>query len=261
MEAQGGEERAKYGNNLIKEYSKKLTKELGKSYSTTSLKYMRQFYIFTKSQPVVDQLSWSHYCVLMSIKDANEYNYYQSVCIRNNLSKRDLISRIKSKEYERLPEETRKKLKEENLNLETTDLLKNPIIIRNKKNKEYEKLSEKLLKQFILEDLDYFLKELGEGFMYVGNEYKIKIGNTYHYIDLLLFNVKYNSYVVIELKVTNFKAEYISQVQKYMSYIDKNIKEINNSSTVGIIICKKDNKYVIEYVSDSRIKRIEYICE
>ena len=97
--------------------------------------------------------------------------------------------------------------------------------------------------------------------MYVGNEYKIKIGSDYHYIDLLLFNIKFNSYVVIELKVTPFKAEHISQLQKYMNYIDKNLKEINNDRTLGILICKKDNKYVIEYVSDTRIKRIEYICE
>ena len=102
------------------------------------------------------------------------------------------------------------------------------------------------------------MKELGGGFSFIGSEYKIKIGNRYNYIDLLLFNIKYNAYVVVELKVTEFKVEYISQVQKYMNYIDKNIKEINNNNTIGILICKKENKFVIEYCSDKRITVREY---
>lgn len=102
------------------------------------------------------------------------------------------------------------------------------------------------------------MKELGNSFCFIGSEYKIKIGDTYHKIDLLLFNIKCNAYVVVELKVTEFKVEYISQVQKYMNYIDKNIKEINNNQTIGIIICKKENKFVIEYCSDDRISVREY---
>ena len=97
------------------------------------------------------------------------------------------------------------------------------------------------------------MKELGNSFSFIGSEYKIKIGDNYHKIDLLLFNIKYNCYVVVELKVTEFKVEYIAQVQKYMNYIDKNIKEINNNNTIEILICKKENKYVIEYCSDNRI--------
>ena len=97
------------------------------------------------------------------------------------------------------------------------------------------------------------MKELGNSFSFIGSEYKIKIGDNYHKIDLLLFNIKYNCYVVVELKVTEFKVEYIAQVQKYMNYIDKNLKEINNNNTIGILICKKENKFVIEYCSDDRI--------
>ena len=102
------------------------------------------------------------------------------------------------------------------------------------------------------------MKELGTAFSFIGSEYKIKIGDAYHKIDLLLFNIKYNAYVVVELKVTEFKAEYMSQVQKYMNYIDKNIKEISNNNTIGIIICKKENRFVIEYCSDERIIVREY---
>ena len=103
------------------------------------------------------------------------------------------------------------------------------------------------------------MRELGNNFSFIGSEYKIKIGDKYHKIDLLLFNIKYNAYVVVELKVSEFKVEYISQVQKYMNYIDKNIKEISNNSTIGILICKRENKYVIEYCSDERIVVRKYV--
>ena len=136
------------------------------------------------------------------------------------------------------------------------DLVPNPIIIRNKNNIEI--VTEKVLHNLILEDIESFMRELGNSFSFIGSEYKIKIGDRNHYIDLLLFNIKFNCYVVIELKVTGFKVEYISQVQKYMNYIDKNIKEISNNNTMGILICKRENKFVIEYCSDERIVVREY---
>ena len=102
------------------------------------------------------------------------------------------------------------------------------------------------------------MKELGNSFSFIGSEYKIKIGDRNYYIDLLLFNIKYNCYVVVELKVTEFKVEYIAQVQKYMNYIDKNIKEYKNDKTIGIIICRRENKFIIENCSDKRIIVREY---
>ena len=103
-----------------------------------------------------------------------------------------------------------------------------------------------------------FLKELGIGFLYAGSEVKINIGTSFHYIDFLLFNVKFNCYVVVELKITEFKAEYIGQVMKYINYVDKNIKECFNDKTVGVIICRKENKYVMEYCTDNRIFTTTY---
>lgn len=128
--------------------------------------------------------------------------------------------------------------------LEVKDLVPNPILIRNKNNIEI--ITEKVLQNLILEDIESFMKELGNSFCFVGSQYKVKIGDSYHKIDLLLFNIEYNAYVVVELKITEFKVEYISQVQKYMNYIDRNIKKINNN-TIGIIICRKENRFVIEY--------------
>ena len=258
IEAQGGENRAKYGDGLIKEYSERLTKDLGKKYSITSLKYMRMFYIlYEKSPTLSDQLTWSHYKEILKFNDINEINYYISIIESYNLSVRELRERIKNKEYQRLDDNAKLKLinKEE---VNVSDFIKNPIVIKNKYNYDIENISEKMLQRLILEDIPSFLKELGDGFSFIENEYKIKIGDTYNYIDLLLFNIKYNSYVVVELKVTEFKAEYISQVQKYMNYIDKNVKEVSNSSTIGILICKKENRFVIEYCSLDSIVIREY---
>ena len=255
IEAQGGEKRAKYGDNLIKEYSRKLTEELGKRYSVTNLKYMRQFYLLEKSQTLSDQLTWSHYCELLSIDDINEVNYYIKITEKQNLSVRQLREKIKNNEYERLPDETKNKLITNNQS-DINDFIKNPILIKN--NSNYNEISEKILKKLILENLDEFLKELGNGFMYVGNEYKIKIGDRYNYIDLLLFNIEFNCYVVIELKITELKKDHIGQIKTYMNYVDKNIKKIFHDNTIGIIIVKKENKFIMEYCSDKRIFEAKY---
>ena len=244
-----------YGEGIIKEYSKRLTNEFGKGYTMTNLKYFRQFYVFTKSHTVCDQLSWSHYRTLLSLSDENMIEYYIKIAEEQNLSVRELREKIKNNEYERLDEETKNKLKNKE-KLKVPDLVKNPIQIRNTDGNN--EISEKVLQKLILEDIPSFLDELGNGFTFVKNEYKIKVGDRYNYIDLLLFNIEYNCYVVIELKVTELKKEHVGQIQVYMNYIDKNLKNINQNKTIGIIICKKENKYVIEYCSDDRIIAREY---
>ena len=244
-----------YGEGIIKKYSERLTSELGKGYTITNLKLMRQFFVFSKSHTVCDLLTWSHYRTLLTLRDDNKVNFYIKIIIEQNLSVRQLRERIKNKEYERLDDATKEKLiaKEE---ATLADLIKNPIVIKNNNNREI--LSEKALQKLILENISSFLKELGNGFAFVENEYKIKIGNTYNYIDLLLHNYVFNCFVVVELKVTELKKEHIGQIEVYMNYIDKNLREVTQDKTIGIIICKKDNKFIMEYCSDSRILAKEY---
>lgn len=244
-----------YGEGIIKEYSERLTNDLGKGYTETNLKYFRQFYLFLKSHTLCDELSWSHYRTLLSISDENEIEYYILICRQQNLSVRKLQERIKSNEYKRLDEETKNKLitKEEH---NVIDFVKNPIMIRNKNN--YEIISEKILQRLVLEDIELFMKELGNSFSFIASEYKIRLDNTFNYIDLLLFNYEYNCFVVIEFKITELKKEHIGQIQVYMNYIDQNLRKLNQGKTIGIIICKKDNKYVIEFCSDDRIIAREY---
>ena len=241
----------KYGEGIINEYSKKLTLELGKGYNVTNLKRYRQFYILIqKGAPMAHQLSWSYYSELMPLKNINVINYYIKLCETNIISVRQLRERIKSKEYERLSESAKTKLiaNEEPL---LPDLVKNPILI--KKSDKYTEISEKVLQQIILEDIKNFMQELGTGFCFISNEYPIKIGKNYNYIDLLLFIYEYNCFIVVELKVTKLKKEHIGQIEVYMNYIDRNLKKVNQDKTIGIIICKENNEYIIEYCSDKRI--------
>ena len=250
----------KYGEKIIDNYSKKLVVEVGKKYNKRTLFRMRQFYKLIEEQkvsPLATQLTWSHYCELLPLKDTNEINYYIKITTDQCLSKRQLREKIKNREYQRLDNNTKLKL----INKEKIDIgdnIKNPIIIKNKLSIDKENISEKILQRLILEDIPSFLKELGEGYSFIENEYKIKIGNTYNYIDLLLFNIKYNCYVVVELKVTEVKKEHIGQVEVYMNYIDKHIKGINNNKTIGIVVARKDNHYYIEYSSDKRIYTRDY---
>ena len=245
-----------YGEGIIKEYSKRLTNELGKGYSKRNLWLMLKFYeLKEKVQTVSAQLSWSHYCELLQVNSVDKINYYIKITEEQNLSVRELRQRIKNNEYERLDESTKEKLKEKE-KLKLPDLVKNPIQIKNTSGNN--EISEKILQKLILEDMPSFLKELGSGFSFIDNEYKIKMGDRYNYIDLLLYNIKYKCYVVVELKVTELNSNHTGQIQKYMNYIDKNIKNIDDNKTVGIIICKKENRYVIEYCSDDRIISREY---
>ena len=247
-----------YGENIIKEYSLKLINEVGKKFNERTLRRIRQYYrVFCnkKWSPMATKLSWSHYTELLSIKDERKLNYYINISIKNSLSKRQLREKIKTNEYERLDEKTKSKLIN-NEEYYVTDFVKNPILIKN--NFNYKEISEKVLKKLILENIESFMNELGNSFCFVGSEYKIKIGDRYNYIDLLLFNIEYNCYVVIELKVTELKKEHVGQIQVYMNYIDNNLKKLSQDSTIGIIICKKDNNYIIEYCSDDRIIAREY---
>ena len=217
---------------------------------------MRQFYlVVSKSATVSHLLTWSHYVELLPLDNINEINYYTKITEQQNLSVRQLRERIKNQEYERLDGKTKEKLIN-NEEPKVNDLIKNPILIKN--TYDYKEISEKILQKLILEDIENFMKELGVGFCYIESEYKIKLGDRYNYIDLLLYNINYNCYVVIELKVTELKKEHIGQIETYMNYIDKNIKRIEQDKTIGIIICKKDNKFIMEYCSDDRIYQRVY---
>ena len=252
VEAQGGEERAKYGNGLIKEYSKRLTSELGKGYSIQNLKNMRRFYLVVeKRQSLIVQfkslnISWTFIIKLLKLNDVNELLYYINCINKMNLTTRELDSKLKSKEYERLDSKIKEKLvKQEEVSVK--DKIPDPIVLEGLEYKE--KLTEKVVQKWIDENPASFCKSLGEGYSYIESQYKIKIGSNYNYIDILLFNYISNSFVVVEIKVTELKKEHIGQIQTYMNYVDVNLRKEFHNKTTGVLLVRKNDKWLIKYIN------------
>lgn len=254
IEAQGGEKRAKYGDKLIKEWSLELSKEYGNNYSYRNLNYMRKFYMYFKKVNTLcsqSTLSWSHYKYLLKFDNENERNYYINRCIENNLSVRGLINEIKTDSFNRLSYADKKNIKliseRQNGELRIEDMLHDPIIINIV---EEGKLSEKILKKYILKELEKVFLELGTGFTFVGSEYKVTYNDKNYFMDLLFFNYKLNRFMVCELKKNEVTAKDIGQTLNYMKVIDKTLKESYHNKTIGIVISRKNNKLLLEYVSD-----------
>ena len=255
-EAQNGSKRAKYGESLIKNWSQKLSKLYGTNYSYTNLKYMRQFYLsFPISHSLRDQLTWTHYRILLSIKNESERNYYTNQVVLNNLSTRELEEVIKSKAYDRLSYADKENIKLIDSNNSTSltieDMIKDPILI--KINKHVNKLDEKALHKYIIAMLENKFLELGMGFTLAGHEYKIKEDNHTFKIDLLFFNVELNAYIVVELKIREALPKDIGQLEFYTHLIDKHLKKNNHNKTIGLLIVKKKDKYIIEYTTNKDI--------
>ena len=262
VEAQGGEERAKYGNGLIKEYSKRLTSELGKGYSIQNLKNMRRFYLVVeKRQSLIVQfkslnISWTFIIKLLKLNDVNELLYYINYINKMNLTTRELDLKLKSKEYERLDSKIKEKLmKQEEVSVK--DKMPDPIVLEGLEYKE--KLTEKIVQKWIDENPASFCEALGEGYTYVKSQYKIKIGSNYNYIDILLFNYISNSFVVVEIKVTELKKEHIGQIETYMNYVDANLKKEFHNKTTGVLLVRENNKWLIKYINNNDIVVREFI--
>ena len=264
VEAQGGEERAKYGDGLIQEYSKRLTSELGKGYSTRMLKRMRLFYLLIqKGTPLAAQFknintTWSNVCEIMQLKNIAEMKYYLDLSNKLCLTKRELRLRIKSGEYNRLPLEIKEKLKTSEV-ISPNKKIPSPVVLQNLKiNGE---LSEKMVQKWIDENPTLFCESLGDGYTYVKSQYKIKIGANYNYIDVLLFNAVDLNYVVVEIKVTELKKEYIGQIQTYMNYIDINLRKEFHNKTTGVLLVRKNDKWLIKYVNSDNITIRNFVTD
>ena len=257
VEAQGGEKRAKYGNELIKKWSVKLTEIYGKGYNYTNLFRFRKFYLCFPILAAARQvLSWTHYKKLLPIKDENKRNYYVNLCLKNNLSERELTREIKANAYERLVDKPDKIDIIAPTKYSITTDMKNPIIIpiKNEVANEYD------LELNILANLDFFFKQLGNGFLYAGHQYKISDGKN-NYIDILLFNYKLNAFIVVELKMRSLKKEDKAQMEFYMKLVDEQVKESYHNKTIGIIITKESNEFIVNFVRQEDIIPLSFLME
>ena len=262
VEAQGGEKRAKYGDGLIKEWGCKLSLKYGKNYDKSNLSKMRKLYtIFPIVDTLCPQLSWSHYRYILPLKNPNERNYYISQVILNNLSVRDLRREIKNKSFDRLSYADKNNIKiisdTKETSLSIKDMIKDLIILKSTISPK--EINERVIHKYIISLLENKFLELGTGFALVGHEYKIIVGNNTYHIDLLFFNTELNSYVVVEVKTRSSRAQDIGQLEFYVRYVEKNIKKPYHNNTIGILIVKKNNTYVIEYTTSPDIYITTYV--
>ena len=245
-----------YGEGIVKKYAKELTVEFGKGYTFTELTRMKQFYdLSQKVAPVGQLLTWSHYKLLLPLKNVEEIKYYISITKRDNLSKRALAERIKSNEYGRLSTETKESL----LNKEELSIIQSvPSSIVLVPNKSYKVYTEKILQEIIFENIKDFMHQLGGGYAFIGREYKLNIGDKKNYIDYLFYNVVDSRYCVVEIKAREYKKSDYGQIKTYMNYIDEHLKNITQNSTIGIIITKSVNKFEAHYVKDNQVTIVEF---
>lgn len=257
VEAQGGKDKAKYGNELLKKWAEKLIKEYGKGYDYSNLRRFRQFFLeFPNCGALRHNLSWTIIRTILPIKDENKRNYYINLCITNNLSKRELEREIKNNSYERLEHKPDKidiivPSKVQSI----TDNFMNPILL---KLKDKEVKNELDLEKLIYSQLSYVFLQLGNGFTWVGNQYKVSDGNNNYFIDMLLYNYKYNCFVVVEIKCRKLKKEDKGQVEFYMKLVDEYVKELSNNPTIGIIITKEQDKFVANFVRSEKLIPLTY---
>ena len=200
-------------------------------------------------------LSWSVMVELFSLKNEGERVYYINQVILNNLSVRELRELIKSKAYDRLSFKDKENIKlienNNNVNLTIENMIKDPILIKVDSN--INRLDEKAIHKYIISMLETRFLELGTGFTLAGHEYKIMINNHTYRIDLLFFNYLLNAFIVVELKTKEYNPKDVGQLEFYVNYVDKNVKLDKHNPTIGLLIVKKKDKYVIEYVTNEDI--------
>ena len=256
IEAQGGEEHDTYGNKLIKTWSVKLTEKFGKGYDASNLRRFRQFYSeFKMCGTVCHTLTWSNIRILLPIKNENKRNYYINMCIKKNLSARELKKEIKNNAFERLSladKENIKLISDKNEVLTIKDTLKDPVLIPI--NEDLDNISEEKLAKIIRKELEIFLLELGCGYTYAGKE--VRMGESY--CDLLFFNTEFLCYVVIELKTRKIKKEDIGQLEYYVNYVDENMKKESFNPTIGVLVAKEGNYLVMKYCTNKNIYKTTY---
>jgi predicted nuclease of restriction endonuclease-like (RecB) superfamily len=253
---QNGSIKAQYGTRLLAELSKELTNSLGKGFSRSNLFCMRNFYIAYPNFPDVSgKLTWSHYCELINVSDSDARSFYERECANSRWSVRELKRQINTSMFERLllsdgkaNKETVLELSRQGIAMEKAeDILKDPYVFEFLGAREKKPILEKDLERRLIRHIEDFLLELGRGFMFVGSQQRVTLGNTHYYVDMVFYNKSLKAYVLIDLKMDEFKAEHAGQMNMYLNYYKTEVNEDTDSPPIGIILCKSNDEIVAEY--------------
>lgn len=253
---QSGSEKAEYEKQLLKQLSKELTRELGKGFSVSNLQYMRRFYLeYQKQQTLSVKLSWSHYCELLNVSDKNARAFYEQESLNSNWSVRELKRQIDTSLFERMLLSEGNTNKKQILELakqgityaKPNDILKDPYVFEFLSIPENKPMLEKDLEKALIIKIEKFLLELGRGFMFVGSQQRITLGNTHYYVDMVFYNKVLKAYVLIDLKMGSLKPENIGQMNMYVNYYANEVNDEGDEKPIGIILCADTSEIVAEY--------------
>lgn len=248
--------KGKSANEIVFQLSKLLTKELGKGFSRSNLFNMRTFYNFYNDvQTLSGQLSWSHYCELLSISDKDKRSFYEKEAVNSNWSVRELKRQIESSLFERLllsdgkanKEKVLKLAQEGNIIETPQDILKDPYVFEFLGIPENKPFLEKDLERKLIRQIEDFLLELGKGFMFVGSQQRVTINNTHYYVDMVFYNKILKSYVLIDLKLGKLKPENVGQINAYLNYYKIEVNDEDDNEPIGIILCADKDEIMAEY--------------
>lgn len=252
-EAQGENERAEYGAGLLRFLSEKLTAEFGKGFTTTNLKYMRQFYTaFRNSHALRDQLSWTHYRMLLKIEDANAREFYLDECAKSNWSTRQLERQINSFYYQRLlssqdKDSVRNEISTLEQSVDAKDIIRDPYVLEFLGLEHTSNLYEKDMEQGLINHLQKFLLELGRGFSFVARQKRISFDGEHYYIDLVFYNYILKCFVIIDLKIGKLTHQDIGQMQMYVNYYTRELMNEGDNPPIGIVLCADKSDSVVKY--------------
>lgn len=262
---QGNSDRAEYGKQLVTDLSKRLTKEYGKGFSRSNLQNMRNFYLsYPICQTLSGKLSWSHYCELLSISDEQKRSFYEKETINANWSVRELKRQIKTSLFERLLLSSGDENKEKVLELalkgneinKASDVVKDPYVFEFLGLPEEKVVMESDLEKALIAHIEKFLLELGKGFMYVGSQQRVTLGNTHYYVDMVFYNKILKSYVLIELKTGKLMPEAVGQINMYLNYYKTEVNDDTDNEPIGIILCTDKDSIQAEYALGSLSNKI-----
>ena len=249
-------ERADYGKQTLKELSGALTKEFGKGFSRANLYNMRLFYqTYQKIQTVSGKLSWSHYCELMMISDADKRSFYEKEAVNSGWSVRELKRQIESSLFERLLLSKGDSNKEKILSLalhgneitKPSDIIRDPYVFEFLGIPEDKPMMESNLENALVRSIEDFLLELGRGFMFVGTQQRVTINNNHYYVDMVFYNKILRAYVLIELKTGKLTPEAAGQINMYLNYYAAEINDHDDNPPIGIILCTDKDEITAEY--------------
>ncbi len=270
-----GKKRATYGAQLLEMMAERLTNKIGKGYTITNLRYMKQFYVTYQElipihHAVSDELalndidiplSWTHYRLLikMSRKEAREF--YEKEAIENRWSSRELGRQIGSLLFDRLAKSRDKKgllrLAKKGQEIQNVeDAIKDPIVLEFLNLPESHKLVESKLEDALITNLQHFLLEMGKGFAFVGRQQRLTLDGDHFYADLIMYHTILKCFIIIDLKTKPLNHTDLGQMQLYVNYYDQQCRSEGDNPTIGLILCTQKNDTMVKYTLGEKEKQI-----